>query len=148
MSTDSQINIRKINVRNIVSNVTADDLFQLFGLGTTPVIQRNSSVVVTQCETGNYAVVNLPEHVHGEILNFNGHEFHGRKMEIEVDTETNMQTPANNVEEPEEEIMFIEVDTRLPEWNFKHVTVTEVIDALQVEHGDDFTKAVKKCMVH
>ena len=150
MSTaESNLNLRSLRVKNIEENVTTNDLHDLFGLGTTPLLKEASLVTMVQGEDGNkYAKVQVPDPVHLEIMKIHGHEFHGRKLVIEEINNTTETTPSDQPsdEEPDEEILFMEIDTRLPEWNMKnnHVTVTEVIDALQVDHSDDPTKSVKK----
>lgn len=74
-------------IGNLGSNVTKDDLVQLFGLGTTTFLQRTCSVELACCEkTGkskNFAFVNVPEHVHAELMKLNGIEFYGRQVVIE-----------------------------------------------------------------
>merc|ERR1712142_622984 len=79
--------MKRIYVGNLGSNVTTDDLIQLFGLGTTSYLQRLCSVELACCEkTGkskNFAFVNVPEHVHNELMKLNGIEFYGRQIVIE-----------------------------------------------------------------
>ena len=41
-----------------------------------------------------------------------------------------------------ENIQHMEIDTRKREWCWKHVTLMEVIQAIQVEHEDDYSKSV------
>ena len=76
-----------LNIGNLGSNVTTEDLTQLFGLGTTSFLQRTCSVELATCEkTGkskNFAFVNVPEHVHSELMKLNGIEFYGRQVVIE-----------------------------------------------------------------
>ena len=71
----------------LASNVTIEDLVQLFGLGTTSFLQRTCSVKLTTQEKNdkskNFAIVNVPEHVHSEILRLNGIEFYGQQVVIE-----------------------------------------------------------------
>ena len=72
---------------NLGSNVTTEDLTQLFGLGTTTYLRQCCSVELATCEkTGkskNFAFVNVPEHVHSELMKLNGIEFYGRQLVIE-----------------------------------------------------------------
>ncbi|XP_057301759.1 3'-5' ssDNA/RNA exonuclease TatD-like isoform X2 [Hydractinia symbiolongicarpus] len=78
---------KRIYVGNLGSNVTTEDLTQLFGLGTTPYLRQNCSVELATCEkTGkskNFAFVNVPEHVHSELMKLNGIEFYGKMIVIE-----------------------------------------------------------------
>merc|ERR1712228_404088 len=84
---ESEIAKKRIYVGNLGSNVTKDNLVQLFGLGTTPFLQRTCSVELACCEkTGkskNFAIVTVPEHVHCELMKLNGIEFYGRQVVIE-----------------------------------------------------------------
>jgi TatD DNase family protein len=84
---EPEIPTKRIYVGNLGSNVTKDDLVQLFGLGTTTFLQRTCSVELACCEkTGkskNFAFVNVPEHVHAELMKLNGIEFYGRQVVIE-----------------------------------------------------------------
>jgi len=84
---EPEIPTKRIYVGNLGSNVTSDDLVQLFGLGTTTFLQRTCSVELACCEkTGkskNFAFVNVPEHVHSELMKLNGIEFYGRQVVIE-----------------------------------------------------------------
>jgi len=86
-SLDTEVSKKRIYVGNLGSNVTTDDLNQLFGLSTTPYLQRTCSVELATCEkTGkskNFAFVNVPEHVHSELMKLNGIEFYGRQVVIE-----------------------------------------------------------------
>jgi TatD DNase family protein len=84
---EPEIATKRIYVGNLGSNVTTEDLIQLFGLGTTQFLQRTCSVELATCEkTGkskNFAFVNVPEHVHSELMKLNGIEFYGRQLVIE-----------------------------------------------------------------
>jgi len=94
--------MKRIYVGNLGSNVTTDDLIQLFGLGTTTYLQRMCSVELATCEkTGkskNFAFVNVPEHVHDELMKLNGIEFYGRQLVIEE-----AKTKPENEKEKEKE---------------------------------------------
>ena len=47
-------------------------------------------------------------------------------------------------DEPEEDpIQYLELDTRIPEWNFNQVTDFEIVEAIEEEFPDDFTKSVE-----
>jgi len=89
MSTecDPKVETKRIYVGNLGSNVTNEDLINLFGLGTTNFLQRTCSVELACCEkTGkskNFAFVNVPEHVHSELMKLNGIEFYGKCLVIE-----------------------------------------------------------------
>lgn len=78
---------KRIYVGNLGANVTTEDLNQLFGLSATPYLRSNCSVEIAVCEkTGkskNFAFINVPEHVHSELMKLNGIEFYGRQLVIE-----------------------------------------------------------------
>jgi TatD DNase family protein len=79
--------IKRIYVGNLGTNVTTDDLKNLFGLGATPYLRQTCAVEIATCEkTGkskNFAFINVPEHVHSELMKLNGIEFYGRQLVIE-----------------------------------------------------------------
>ena len=60
---------------------------QLFGLAATPYLNQQCTVEIATCEkTGkskNFAFINVPEHVHSELMKLNGIEFYGRQLVIE-----------------------------------------------------------------
>ena len=74
-TTDNELEIsmKRIHVGNLGSNVTNNDLIQLFGLHATPVLQKTCSVEVVTCEktSKNFAIVKVPEAVHAELLKLN-----------------------------------------------------------------------------
>jgi len=84
---ESEVARKRIYVGNLGSNVTKDDLAQLFGLETTPFLQKTCSVdLATDAKTGkskNFAIVTVPEHVHSELMKLNGIEFYGKQVVIE-----------------------------------------------------------------
>lgn len=84
---DGEVAKKRIYVGNLGSNVSSDELIQLFGLGTTPFLQKNCHVELPCCEktgkTKNFAIVTVPEHVHSELMKLNGIEFYGRQIVIE-----------------------------------------------------------------
>jgi len=86
-TTEAEVIKKRIYVGNLGSNVTNDDLIQLFGLGTTPYLQQTCCVdIATDSKTGkskNFAIVTVPEHVHSELIKLNGIEFYGRQVVIE-----------------------------------------------------------------
>jgi len=103
-TTEAELEVMKkrIYVGNLGSNVTQDDLVQLFGLGTTDFLQKNCAVnIATDAKTGkskNFAIVTVPEHVHSELIKLNGIEFYGRQVVIEE-----AKTKADHVAEREKE---------------------------------------------
>lgn len=79
--------IKRIYVGNLGTNVTKEDLVNLFGLSATPYLRDTCDVEIATCEkTGkskNFAFINVPEHVHAELMKLNGIEFYGRQLVIE-----------------------------------------------------------------
>lgn len=78
---------KRIYVGNLGSNVTREDLTQLFGLNATTYLKNSCEIEIAVCEkTGkskNFAFINVPEHVHNELMKLNGIEFYGRQLVIE-----------------------------------------------------------------
>ena len=72
---------------NLGTNVTREDLINLFGLAATPYLKTSCTIEIATCEkTGkskNFAFINVPEHVHSELMKLNGIEFYGRQLVIE-----------------------------------------------------------------
>jgi len=85
-NSDLEVITKRIYVGNLGSNVTKDDLVQLFGLGTTAFLQKHCMVDLATDKAGkskNFAIVTVPEHVHSELVKLNGIEFYGRQVVIE-----------------------------------------------------------------
>ena len=135
MATEEQaiFTVKTIIIKNISSKVTADDLFQLLGLGVIPLSHGTPNVIVKPGEnsTENYAVVKVPEPEQLKVLTFNGHELYGLTMEMEVANEgeeINVKTNVQN-KSPEvtmEKIQHLEIDTRRVEWCLNGITLVEV----------------------
>jgi len=102
-TTDGQPS-KRIYVGNLGTNVTKDDLVNLFGLAATPYLKSQCTIEIATCEkTGkskNFAFINVPEHVHSELMKLNGIEFYGRQLVIEEaktkDDEKNDENKENN----------------------------------------------------
>ena len=80
-----ETNIKRIYVGNL-GKVTVEDLTQLFGLDTTAFLKRTCRVELsTTEETGepkNHVFINVPEHIHSELIKLNGIEFYGQQLVI------------------------------------------------------------------
>lgn len=77
---------KKIYVGNLATNVTTEDLTQLFGLSATPYLRSSCSVELKQDNKGNskgFAFINVPEHVCGDILKLHNIEFYEKTLVIE-----------------------------------------------------------------
>lgn len=83
----TEVNVKRIYVGNLGTNVTKEDLDNLFGLSATTYLKNSCNVEIACCEkTGkskNFAFIQVPEHVHDELMKLNGIEFYGRQLVIE-----------------------------------------------------------------
>jgi len=83
----NEVILKRIYVGNLGTNVTQDDLINLFGLAATPYLKNSCTVEIATCEkTGkskNFAFITVPEHVNDELMKLNGIEFYGRQLVIE-----------------------------------------------------------------
>ena len=85
---NTEVAMNRIYVTNLGSNVTTDELIQLFGLFTTPLLQRTCTVQLESSEEEgkSFAHLNVPQHVHSELLKMNGMEFKGRLIQVQQAT--------------------------------------------------------------
>lgn len=92
---------------NLGTNVTEKDLVNLFGLSATPYLNKACTVELATCEkTGkskNFAFINVPEHVHNELMKLNGIEFYGRQLVIE-EAKTKPDEESKNDEDKENRV--------------------------------------------
>ena len=75
-----------MNVGNLDPKVSDKDLYQLFGLQSTPYLTSVCKCEVVKDENGKskgFAVVTIPHHVPAEIMNLCGIEFYNRQLDIE-----------------------------------------------------------------
>ena len=92
----------------------------------------------------NSAIIEVPEKVHDELLKLNGMTYKGHHMTISIHPDPSNDTEERNEDEREEQqVEFLEIDTRLPEWLYNQVSDMEIARALDVEFNDDPTKSVE-----
>ena len=82
-------------------------------------------------------------------MKLNGVSFKGRDLVLtgsenaDHDTATVPDNEMHTDPVPEEPIQYLELDTRIPEWNFNQVTDIEIVEAIEEEFPDDFSKSVE-----
>ena len=73
-------------VGNISSNITKEDIMELFGLNTKKYLRDKSSAELcfnTKSKYKGYAYLNIPHHISTEILKLDGFEYNSRKLTIQ-----------------------------------------------------------------
>ena len=151
------INFRILKIKNLPENATVEDLTNLFGLDKTPFIKKWSCVQINGEGENRFAKIVSPDVVYDEVLKLNGIDFAGTKLIIEgeadedqdgeVPSSTENATPSGdenaNSEATDNDILFMLLNCRRPEWNFNPILEYEVCDALQLEFANDPHKLVK-----
>ena len=65
-----------IIIRNLNTNVTSADIYELFGLNTTAYLRKNCNVSIPlnnmTKELLGYAYLTIPKHIRNEIIKLNG----------------------------------------------------------------------------
>ena len=76
-----------IIIRNLNTNVTSADIYELFGLNTTAYLRKNCNVSIPlnnmTKELLGYAYLTIPKHIRNEIIKLNGLNFRGQKIIVE-----------------------------------------------------------------
>ena len=143
---------------NLGPNVTKDDIVQLFGLESTPLIKKTSKVELNlgdgTDQNEKHAVVTVLEDTIDAYLKFNGLLFDGKQTIVEYAEKHNIPNAAISItldeqdgdaqESDDDEISHMEIDTRRWEWYHDVVKKIEIIRAIEYEHSDDFTKSIKE----
>ena len=148
----------RLQVTNIDERVAPKDLCQLLGFTATPFLIENTRVEIKNSEKhGRHAIIIVPAPFHLETLKLDGIGLYEQTLKIcqvheTVSSESSggsgMETLPSN-DSDEDQILYMLLGTRLPEWNVtkqgttNHVSEVEVCDAILLEHSDDPTKAVK-----
>lgn len=89
MSYEASVNTEKkrLYVGNLSTNITAEDLIQLFATEASADFRSNCHVELATCsKTGkskDFAFVEIPEHLSDLIVGFNGMEVGGKNMVVE-----------------------------------------------------------------
>ena len=139
---------KTVLVRDIGNEISEEDLADLFSLTKTEGLKDSYRITVVHGTEETSACVEIPATFHDMIMKLNGIHFKGRDLVLTGgpnDDETNMDTASTGPEhEPEQEpIQYLELDTRLPEWNFNQVTDFEIVEAIEEEFPGDFSKSVE-----
>ena len=147
------VNIKNIVITNIDPVITAEQLVSTLALDATPFMKENSNIeIFNNDEDVRSAKIAVPDTVASYVLNLEGKTVNGRKWQVQELVEDNVadandETPletteATEVERDVNDIRYIIIDCRLPEWVWNQVKAIEVIDALQIDHQDDYSKSV------
>ena len=169
MFASKQLQFKRALVLNIDQDVQTQDLSELLGCEKTDFLKKHCCVQIkTDENNGKFALVVSPEFVHDEMLKLNGVEFYGKPLKIVAeDDNTNNTAASTNTESTateltntdnasttnsnndssdeyvEDDILYLLLDCRIPEFVFNPVKEIEVCAALQLQHGDDHHKAVQ-----
>lgn len=155
-----------IHVTNLGKDVSRDDIISLFGLDKPDTINDTTQINIVHGPSSNTAILEVLPFKCEELLKLNGITFKGRDLTISGDSSedahTNLARPAEIAAagsngggdnagpmdqdaqaEDEGDIMYLQLDTRFPEWNFRQVTDLEIVEALEIEFPNDMTKSVE-----
>merc|ERR1719427_2124120 len=79
--------MKRIFVGNLGTNVTTDDLVQLFGLSKSDFLKKTCTLELVTWKKSdkmkNYAFVSVPADIYDELVKLNGIEFYGRQVKVE-----------------------------------------------------------------
>ena len=79
---------KMLYIGNLPHNMNSKDLYDLFGLNSSPYLQKNCVINLNSSEVNDikksYAYLTAPTHVCNEIIKFNGLELEGKHMIIET----------------------------------------------------------------
>ena len=82
----SDVAMKRIFVGNLGTNVTTDDLVQLFGLSKSEFLKKTCSLELVAWKKNdkskNYAFVTVPADIYDELMKLNGIEFYGRQVKV------------------------------------------------------------------
>ena len=148
---------KTLRINNIDNRAAEGDIVQLFGLASNEHLKKHSSVQIEDAVGGGkIAVAVMPETAAKDAIRLNGIEFYGRQLNIEEDGSNNnaaemIQADVEATVRPDpNEIIAMELDCRIPEWNLiternpnGKVKEIEVCEALVLEFPDDPTKRVQ-----
>ena len=149
-----------IQVANLGKDVSRDEIIALFGLDKPESIKNSTQINLVHGETTNTAIIEVLQFKYEELLKLNGVTFKGRDFTItgdgiSADATHSAETAdcgggedtgpevLDTEADAEGEIMYLQLDTRIPEWNFRQVTDLEIVEALEIEFPDDMTKSVE-----
>ena len=148
-STDVKIRKKRIYVGNLEEYVTTKDLIELFGLNTTIFLERTCSVELMMSPENsskfeNYAIVNVPEEIHSEIIKLNGIEFYGRQLFIE---DVNVTQSEKRSDDQKEDIENEEENNKgKEEMNRRRVKIPSKFRNGEKEITGNETNEIDKCI--
>ena len=137
--------VRTVIVKNIGPDISEQDLVDLFSLKT----DNSHRITVVHGSEETTACIEVPPAHYDMVMKLNGVSFKGRDLVLTGSENADHDTaavPNNDMHTdpvPEEPIQYLELDTRIPEWNFNQVTDIEIVEAIEEEFPDDFSKSVE-----
>ena len=140
--------LKTLFMRNLGKDVTKDEIIDLFGLHKTPFLKKHTRIGIVHGLEHNTAIVEVAEKVYEELLKLSGMKFKGSDILLSPNEDPAQDEVAGSemeeeVEEEEQVVEFLEIDTRLPEWVYDPINDLEVARALDIEFSDDPTKSVE-----
>ena len=139
-------------VKNIGNDITEQDLIDILGLAKTDGLKGQYQITVIHGAEERSACIEIPDAFFDMVMKLNGVNFKGKDLVLtssdstknDINADTMVNGEAETEEEPEEDpIQYLELDTRIPEWNFNQVTDFEIVEAIEEEFPDDFSKSVE-----
>ena len=139
-----------VYVKNLGKDVTRDELVALFGLDKPDLVKNTTQITFVHGASANTAILEVVDTKLDELVKLNGVTFKDRDFTITCD-DSERQATSMNVDTSDDtatendggEILYMQIDTRIPEWNFQQVTDMEVVEALEVSFAEDPTKSVE-----
>ncbi len=133
---------RRLYLSNLDERTSVADIKSLFGLEVTEFLKKNSFVDIKKNEGKGEVIV--PSDLLDDFLKYNGMEMYGRKISVQTEegaSNDNNRDVQTNIQNESDDILYMFLDCRRPEWNKDHVNDGEVCDALL--EIDDPLKTVK-----
>ena len=140
-----------VHVKNLGKDVSRDELVDLFGLDKPELVRNTTQINIVHGASANTAILEVIETKYEELVKLSGITFKGRDFTICCDDSTLPGASSSSSSAPDDmetnddngEIMYMQIDVRIPEWNFRQVTDLEVVEALELEFANDATKSVE-----
>ena len=129
-------------VKNIEKEISEQDLVNLFSLTKTDELKNSHRITVIHGSEETSACIEIPPAYYDMVMKLSGVSFKGRDLVLTGSENTNNDAVAQQEEsnemdtdpEPEEEpVQYLELDTRIPEWNFNQITDLEIVEAMEEE---------------
>lgn len=139
MANINDLPLKTLYVKHIVADISRDDIIDLLGLHKTEMLRKTSRVGIVIGTNENTAIVEVLQEVYDDVLKLNGVNFKGQDLNIS----TTLDDDVTGDEATADPVEYLEVDTRIPEWNFHQVTDIEIAEALEIDFEEDPTKSVE-----